>query len=512
MSLTIRSLTGGARARPARLTLGPAAPGGQMLLLIGVTLLARLMLAGAMGLGIDESYMAAAGRHPALSYFDHPPVAWWLTWLAEQAGGVDNDVAIRLPFIALFALSTWLMFRLTAALFDECAGFWAAAAFNAAPVFGVAAGGWVLPDGPLLAALLGGVLFYVRATVRSGGWRDWIAGGLCFGVALCSKYTALPILLGLGLHLLSTPPGRAWLRRPQPYVAAALALAALTPVLVWNMQHGFASFRFQGGRALGGHFHPFGPLTTLGGEALFFLPWLFAPLLLLLWRALRAGPADPRGWLLVCLSLPSFLLLELVSLQSRVMFHWAAPALMFALPLLGAAIARHWTKGSVRAAVLATGCLVPLGVGVAASEVRYNWLPDVLATFAQGADPDLTAVDWESLSAELDARNLLRPGMVVGAVRWLDAGKIDYALKGRVPVICLGDDPRQYGFAAPVTLFQQRDVLILAPRETRDSITRRVGALFDGIDALPPVPIRHAGRPAMLVPAFLGHRLHAAAG
>ena len=31
-----------------------------------------------VGLGVDESYMVAAGREVGLGYFDHPPVAWWL--------------------------------------------------------------------------------------------------------------------------------------------------------------------------------------------------------------------------------------------------------------------------------------------------------------------------------------------------------------------------------------------------------------------------------------------------
>ena len=55
-------------------------------------------------------------------------------------------------------LSTVLMYRVTAALFGERAGLWAAAVLNAAPVLGITSASWVLPDGPLIAALLGAVL------------------------------------------------------------------------------------------------------------------------------------------------------------------------------------------------------------------------------------------------------------------------------------------------------------------------------------------------------------------
>ncbi|OYV81395.1 MAG: hypothetical protein B7Z64_10800, partial [Acidiphilium sp. 21-68-69] len=53
-------------------------PGSAALLVILAATLARLVLAAGMGLGIDESYMVAAAHTFQLSYFDHPPVSWWM--------------------------------------------------------------------------------------------------------------------------------------------------------------------------------------------------------------------------------------------------------------------------------------------------------------------------------------------------------------------------------------------------------------------------------------------------
>src|SRR5437660_10761261 len=130
-------------------------PAGGVALLILATFLLRLVFASALGLGVDESYMVAAGRKLQLSYFDHPPLAWWLAWGAAHLTGSESAIVVRLPFIALFALTTWLMYRVTSALFDPQAGLWAAVVLNLAPVLGVTAGTWVLPDVPLFAALLG---------------------------------------------------------------------------------------------------------------------------------------------------------------------------------------------------------------------------------------------------------------------------------------------------------------------------------------------------------------------
>lgn len=280
-------------------------PAGGLTLLILATSAARLAFAASLGLGIDESYMVAAGRTLQLSYFDHPPIAWWLAWGAAHIAGNDRAIVVRLPFIALFALSTMLMYRVTASLFGERAGLWAAAMLNTAPVLGVTSATWVLPDGPLIAALLGGVACLVRAlpSQRKAAWGWWSATGACAGLALSSKYSAALTIAGALSFLLTEPTSRRWLSRPQPYVAGILALMVFLPALIWNARHGWVSFLFQGGRA-GGHFYPFGPLAAIGGAALYFLPWIWLPLVLCGFDALRRGPADRDRWLLVCLAAP----------------------------------------------------------------------------------------------------------------------------------------------------------------------------------------------------------------
>src|SRR6185437_14339003 len=78
--------------------------------LILLTTLIRLAFAATTGLGVDESYMIAAGREFAIGYFDHPPIAWWLSHGAAVLFGTETQVVVRLPFILLFALSQWLVF------------------------------------------------------------------------------------------------------------------------------------------------------------------------------------------------------------------------------------------------------------------------------------------------------------------------------------------------------------------------------------------------------------------
>src|SRR5947209_10751033 len=300
-------------------------PSGGVAVLILATFLARLLFASALGLGIDESYMVAAGRKLQLSYFDHPPIAWWTAWAAAHLTGSESPIVVRLPFIALFAVTTFLMHRLTSALFSPQAGFWAAVVLNLAPLFGISSASWVLPDGPLLAALLGAAVCLVAA-LRSKGraaWGWWLGTGMCAGLALCSKYSAALTIIGAVGFLLTEPRCRRWLAQPQPWAAGLVASVIFLPVLIWNAEHDWVSFLFQAGRAESG-FHPLGPIATLAGAAVFLLPWIWAPLVASGFLALRRGPSDRQRWLLVCLAAPPLILFSAASLRGNVLFHWTA--------------------------------------------------------------------------------------------------------------------------------------------------------------------------------------------
>src|SRR3984893_12189374 len=123
------------RALRAAAALVEATARGGVAFPVLASFLDRVLFASILGLDIDESYMVAAGRKLQLSYFDHPPIAWWMAWAAAHLTGSESPVVVRLPFIALFAVTTFLMYRLTSALFNPESGLWAAVVLNMAPVF-----------------------------------------------------------------------------------------------------------------------------------------------------------------------------------------------------------------------------------------------------------------------------------------------------------------------------------------------------------------------------------------
>jgi 4-amino-4-deoxy-L-arabinose transferase-like glycosyltransferase len=436
-----------------------------VLALILAGALVRLALAGVLGLTVDESYTVAISRSLSLSYFDHPPLHVWLVGLWARLSGSNQPLMLRLPDIVMFAASTWLMYRLTAALFGEGAGLWAAVSLNLAPLFTINAGLGVVPDAPLVLFALLAALCFSHALLLPAAPRAaplWlIAAGVAMGLALLSKYTAVFPLAAFFFYLLSCRPRS--LLQPAPWLAALLVLILFTPVLVWNHTHAWASFAFQGGRAAPASFSLARAAASFAAQLLYLLPWIAAAALYALARALRRGPADARGWLCACLSLGPITVFSLLALWARVLPHWAAIGWLFTLPLLGERLGALEAQRPRLVRGLAAGSaalLVALAALLGAQTATGG--PGRLFPELAAHDPTLDALDWRELNTLAARLGLARRGVVVATVSWIDAGKADYALGGTLPVLCLSRDPRHFAYLNDPAAFAGRDALIVA--------------------------------------------------
>jgi 4-amino-4-deoxy-L-arabinose transferase-like glycosyltransferase len=480
-----------------------------VLALIAVAFVARILFAGTLGLGIDEAYTVATARTFALSTFDHPPLAWWLAGAARWLFGTEAALVVRLPFILLFALSTWLMFALTRLLFGSRAGLYAAITLNLAPVLAWTTGSFVLPDGPLIAALVAGAYCLARVLFDqepvSPLW--WLAAGVCGGLACLSKLHGVFLFAGAVLFLLTTPAKRHWLFSPWPYLGVAIAAVLFLPVIVWNVQHDWVSFAFQGGRARVARLALLAPFAVLAGHALFFLPWLWVPLVISLGRALRNGPRDERAWLIACLAIGPIVVFTLVAISgNRVLHHWAAPGYLFAFALLGRDLGQFATglpKGTRIWLGSTAASLVVLLVAVLAL-ARVPWPPAAWPFGKPPPYPLIETVSWGELKTELSRRGLLeRPNRFVATTRWHEAGRVDVALQGQLPVRCLCSDARGYGVVYDNAASAANDALIVGERLSKARVDAAYRACFDSIEELAPVTLHQGGRPLLQLQLFL---------
>jgi 4-amino-4-deoxy-L-arabinose transferase-like glycosyltransferase len=458
----------------------------------------RLLLAALVGLGVDETYTVSVAHDLNLSYYDHPPLQYWIVHAFLPLLG--DGRAARLPFIVLFAGSCWLLYRLTAVLFGARAGVIAVLALNCAGFFTVAAGGWVLPDGPLLFALLAAALVLARGLFTesaSPGPGTWLWAGFWIGVAALAKYHALLFVAGLLLFVLSVPSRRRLLATPGPWLGALLALAVATPVILWNALRGWQPLAFQLGRsrAVGG-VHVGLMLLNVAGQAVWMLPWIFVPLLVAFWRAWRTGRVAERSWYCLCLALPAVLVFTVMPLWGHLgLPHWQMPGWVMLFPVLGDyAVRTRSTERLRRWSIVCVGLVIALsGLLTVETATGYGRIL-VPRVFAYG-DPTLDALEWSQLPPELRARGLLGPKTFLITTNWIYAGKIEQALHDTVPVVIFGQNQKQFGLRYDPRRFLGCDAIVVAPADAMDGVPEALGAYFDSVEELRGYALGRSGLP-----------------
>lgn len=431
---------------------------------IGTTLvistLMRLVLATIMGYGVDEAYAVTVARPLSLSYFDHPPLHFWIAGLMATAAHSVAPAVERLPFVLLFTLTLWAIGRLTTAAFGDLAARIAVLALAVSGVLGVVHGSSVLPDGPLLACASVGLLvlqpLLTPANNATPEVRDalprWLLAGVCFGGAVLSKYHAVLLLLGLLAFMLTNPSARRWWRTPGPWAALLVVLLASAPVVWWNATHHWASFAFQGARGAPRHPSVLPLLESLTGQLLWLLPWIAPVLAMALYNGVRRGRRSPAHWLFACVAVGPIGVFTVLTLGgNRGLPHWQAPGWLFVFPLLGAFVAeaaergaswpRRWMTGAVAATA---GVLVIL-----AGYVLQPTMASALSITTE-RDPAVDLLSWRPVWTARDGAQL-RQGLpiLLAARSWIQAGQLGAgAPAGEAPMVrCLcGDDARHFGF------------------------------------------------------------------
>lgn len=498
-----------------------ATPVGLVLFTLVLGTAIRLVVAATLGLGVDEAYTLANARSLQWSYFDHPPLSFWLVHAIVWLTGSESNLVARLPFIALFAVTGWLLFRLGAVLFGPWAGAWAAVVANLAPVFAIAFGGWILPDGPLLAAMLACLLCLVRLLEPdlppARQWLWALGAGLFLGLACLAKYHGFLLGGGILLFLATSRRYRHWLWKPQTWVAGLLALLLFAPVLYWNLVNDWAGIAFQAGRAaVRDDPRPQQALVAMLGQILYLGPWIWLPLVWAVARSLRRGPADSGAWLLFCAGILPILIFTLTPLWgARGLPHWQAPGYLVWLPILGRAIAAGWPAAGRRGGRLRwwlglSALALLLAVPVLASHAANGWAARAFPGLLAKGDPTQEGLDWTDLRQRLEADGYLPPpggardDLFVGVWHWIDGGKVDAVLGGRLPVVVLTSDPRNFAFQHDARRFAGRDAVLVGRERTERGWIDRYGPHFDAITPLPDLCVTRAGHCEVPLKAWLG--------
>ena len=317
-------------------------------ILLVATTVFRLLYIQWVELAPDEAYYFTWSRNLQWGYYDHPPMVGFLILVFTALAG-QSEFGVRLGWVLMTAFLSCLLYILGRIMFrSERAGFYAALLLNLS-LLASAGAIIVTPDGPqgLFWALS---ILFIHQAVSGKGVSWWYLTGIALGLGLLSKYTMILLAPCIFLFLLSHPEGRNWLRRKEPYLAFLLGLAIFFPVILWNAQHDWLSFRFQISHGLEVKkqvgLRYFGEYWA--GQAGLVSPLLF---LAILWAMVKCAyqgfrRGEKRWLLLFWTSVPVLLFFAYTSLRSKVEANWPALAYFSAVVALGGLVAEGWAGWS----------------------------------------------------------------------------------------------------------------------------------------------------------------------
>jgi dolichol-phosphate mannosyltransferase len=451
----------------------------------GLTLL-RFSLCGIIELLPEEAYYWTYSKHPALGYFDHPPMVAWVIALGTTLFG-DTPLGVRFATILLWLATAGFLFLTGRMWFGRRVALMATLLYTLLPIY-VGTGLLVTPDAPLLFFWMA-TLYLISKALHTGRAGYWLVAGVAFGGALLSKYYTLLLAPSLLWFLLLSPKYRHWLRRPQPWLALPIALAVFSPVIIWNAQHSWASFLFQSTRTAGVTKNMPRDVAVFWGYQLAILtPLVFALFVNATARGIRCGwlQRDDRWNFVASFSLPLFFLFTAASFKTQVHVNWTAPAFL-SMTLGGAAIAldgfnspetrraRWW-----RAATWVT-------VGLCALYIVFG-----LTILAWGFPKQFAykqAGGWRALAQEVDAaRSQVAGGtnqtpFILGMERYNIAAEIGFYLQApdeTVNMYAVGDQGLGYRYWTDLGKFEGRPAVAVFPKP-RDDLMGRLRLHFDRV-------------------------------
>jgi hypothetical protein len=353
-------------AGDARLTMKWMTWRATMLLTLGVLAVrvSYLALMCPYALWGDEAYHWDCSQRPDWCYYSKGPGIATLIGLSTRLLG-DHEWTVRLPVAVCAAIATLALARLAMACSrgDARVGFLAALAFTLIPAYQGDAQ-IATQDGPLIVlwilASWAAWWLFERLRQQQATMLTFVAVGAVLGVGFLFKQSMLLIVPGWLLYALLRRQHIRWDRRfvAGALLAAVVFAALVSPMVLWNQQHGWPMLRHTLGHlgAPGSDRPPeqpvgYNPFWTVGlvlaqvgaiGPAAIVL-MAFAAM-----RAIRTRAQDGGAWpgqlLMLCCALPSIAFYVAMTSWKKVEVNWPFPSFATLLILVAQLAIYEWPR------------------------------------------------------------------------------------------------------------------------------------------------------------------------
>ncbi|MBD2441025.1 glycosyltransferase family 39 protein [Nostoc sp. FACHB-110] len=507
-----------------------------LILLVG-GLLFRSIIALSLYPTFDEAYYYLYSLHLDWSYFDHPVFVALTTGFGPWLTGDVSQFTIRLGSLILYTGSLIFLYLTSKRLFSAQTACLTLAIATISPIFQISFGILSLPDSPLMffwtASLYCAVNEFFRQPDNqkyrlfkneSGTANLYVPSYrlsvLCIlvGLACISKYHGFILGLGLIGFCVTSPPHRCVVRSPWAWLGLGLFIITIFPILFWNMQHDWVSFRFQSERAV-----PRVGYNLLNVAAVYLVgvAYLFPTIGLPLWwvsvrpvvlRIINSQTyLDGPKLLILWLSLPLILGFTLIGGYRQILPAWPMPGFWTATLLLGQQ-ASIWAKHQqrwVRRWLLGSGIMIASILLIALLQVTTGILQKPSQYALMGGflppkdDPSTELIDIQQLRRGFASSPILSTALnkssFIFTNRYYLGGPIAMSLKPlvNIPITCfdIGNDLRGFAFWSKADQWVGENALYIttAPFKNRQDLMASYRTYFSSLTEIETIPMRRGG-------------------
>ncbi len=514
-----------------------------LFLLLG-GLLFRCIIAFWLYPGFDETYYYLYSLHLDWSYFDHPVLVALTTGLGPWLTGEVSQFTIRLGTLILHTGSLVLLYLTSAKLFSTKAARLTLAIATIIPMFQIGFGVLTLPDNPLIFFWSASLYCAASEFFRQPSNQEYNRSesdksqssvsyhpsyrlavlSILVGLACLGKYHGF--LLGFGLigFCLTSPHHRRALLSPWAGLGFSLFFVTIFPILFWNMQHDWVSFRFQLDRGVPRKEYNLQKVVVVFlTHVAYLFPTLGLPLWWVSWRAALAQinqvfskksltywkDLDQKQLLILWVSLPLMIGFTLMGGYQQILPTWPMPGFWGVTLLLGqqAVIWQERSRRWVRRWLRGSGIVIGTSLLLALLHVTTGTLqkPSQYALFGgfvpPDDDPSTELIDIQQLRRGFAESPVLSKALQNSSFIFTNGyylgGPIGMALTPlfHTPMTCFGEDMRGFAFWSRADQWLGKDALYVTLKRfhRKKDLTASYRAYFSSLDRIGKVPIRRGG-------------------
>ena len=410
-------------------------------LLIVLSSLLRMVVAGTLELGNDEVYYQTYARHLQWNYFDHPPMVALLIRITTFNLFFQHEFFIRLGSVFCAASGTWLIFKTGSRLSHSRAGWIAAILYNTSFYTSVIAGTFILPDSPQVLCWLLSIYFMIRILEYKPGEKIpsflYILLGISIGICIMSKVHGVFLWLGFGGYILFHR--KDLLKSPLLWLSGAISFGMILPIYLWNLGNHFITYHYHQGRiSIWGTQPEMDHLLQQVLGSVFYSNPVTIGLYILTLYAIAKGKIYklPKDYpLLLWLSLPLIGGLLWTSLFNETLPHWSGPAYLSLMLLTACWLNEKTSPGKTTKWLKTAGWVY--GLVVIGSVLCIQFLPFRIGSFQDKnlgeGDITLDMTGWKQFAVYFDS--LYRGDIVSGRMKpeatiisnyWFPAAHLDH--------------------------------------------------------------------------------------